>query len=193
MVNNIKKYIKESLKNISDNTVVCGGCGWSWDINDSDYSDRYVCHKCGNDNEKKLYESIKHSKIYDIDSDEDYEKLLDGTEKLRDTTTDVSFGAAEVFEVIYDNETLNIIGASWIELSDVFSFHIIIDNRYRNSGYGKTLISSAMSKYHEMVKLRGDKFKVRLNVVNDILVDHLIRNYNLKIISKNKGNFILGN
>jgi hypothetical protein len=27
-------------------------CGWSWNTNESDESDKYVCHKCGKDNEK---------------------------------------------------------------------------------------------------------------------------------------------
>ena len=30
--------------------VTCSNCGWSWNKEDSDKHDEYVCHKCGNDN-----------------------------------------------------------------------------------------------------------------------------------------------
>jgi hypothetical protein len=30
--------------------ITCVNCGWHWNTNDSDPSDKYVCHKCGYDN-----------------------------------------------------------------------------------------------------------------------------------------------
>ena len=30
--------------------IICVNCGWSWNTNDSDESDKYICHKCGFDN-----------------------------------------------------------------------------------------------------------------------------------------------
>lgn len=33
-----------------EDKIECEKCGWSWDIKDTEPHDRYVCHKCGNDN-----------------------------------------------------------------------------------------------------------------------------------------------
>jgi YVTN family beta-propeller protein len=38
--------------------INCGGCGWSWNRNESEADDVYVCHKCGYDNQK-IYENEK--------------------------------------------------------------------------------------------------------------------------------------
>jgi hypothetical protein len=45
----IKKILREE---IVKNKVVCDGCGWSWKLSDGG-EDKYVCHKCGNDNAPK--------------------------------------------------------------------------------------------------------------------------------------------
>jgi len=36
--------------------ITCVNCGWHWNTNDSDPSDKYVCHKCGYDN-RTYYDS----------------------------------------------------------------------------------------------------------------------------------------
>ena len=33
-----------------DDKIKCSNCDWSWDIKDTEPKDRYVCHKCGEDN-----------------------------------------------------------------------------------------------------------------------------------------------
>jgi DNA-directed RNA polymerase subunit RPC12/RpoP len=45
-------FLKEKVKDI-----VCKNCGWSWDKEDSEEHDMYVCHKCGTDN-KEFYETL---------------------------------------------------------------------------------------------------------------------------------------
>jgi hypothetical protein len=40
----------ELSKFFEDEQIECSKCGWSWDIEDTEPGDRYVCHKCGNDN-----------------------------------------------------------------------------------------------------------------------------------------------
>jgi predicted GNAT family acetyltransferase len=60
----LNEIMKSSIRNILreniDKKIICDSCGWSWKESDSDSSDMYVCHKCGNDNSKdKLKESIK--------------------------------------------------------------------------------------------------------------------------------------
>jgi len=36
--------------------ITCMGCGWSWNTNQSDASDKYICHRCGFDN-RTFYDS----------------------------------------------------------------------------------------------------------------------------------------
>ena len=31
--------------------IICSECGWSWDVTNTELEDKYVCHKCGHDNE----------------------------------------------------------------------------------------------------------------------------------------------
>jgi hypothetical protein len=45
-----KKDIKEEVKK---GKVLCDNCGWSWDLSDGG-KDKYMCHKCGNDNTPHL-------------------------------------------------------------------------------------------------------------------------------------------
>jgi hypothetical protein len=42
--------IKEVMGLISEGKIECEKCGWSWDEKDTEPHDKYVCHKCGNDN-----------------------------------------------------------------------------------------------------------------------------------------------
>lgn len=53
-INNYKAF--ESKKDIN-----CD-CGWSWDLNDSEDFDKFICHKCGNDLESK-YSSLLEKNI----------------------------------------------------------------------------------------------------------------------------------
>lgn len=38
---------------VTDDKVICGNCGWSWDLEDGG-DDLYMCHKCGHDNSEDL-------------------------------------------------------------------------------------------------------------------------------------------
>ena len=40
---------------ITDDKVICGNCGWSWDLVDGG-DDLYNCHKCGHNNSEDLDE-----------------------------------------------------------------------------------------------------------------------------------------
>jgi hypothetical protein len=44
--------------------ITCVNCGWHWNTNDSDPSDKYVCHKCGYDN-RTYYDSEPIGKMAD--------------------------------------------------------------------------------------------------------------------------------
>jgi N-acetylglutamate synthase-like GNAT family acetyltransferase len=37
-------------ENTMKKDIECNKCGWSWDKDDTEAHDMYVCHKCGNDN-----------------------------------------------------------------------------------------------------------------------------------------------
>jgi len=53
-----KKNIKEEIK---DDKVICDNCGWSWDLSDGG-KDKYMCHKCGNDNKPNTQSNFKNIK-----------------------------------------------------------------------------------------------------------------------------------
>jgi|LauGreDrversion4_2_1035121.scaffolds.fasta_scaffold1065814_1 DNA-directed RNA polymerase subunit RPC12/RpoP len=49
------KLTEEQLKMLiemmdSGEDITCEECGWSWNTNDSEEHDKYVCHNCGFDN-----------------------------------------------------------------------------------------------------------------------------------------------
>lgn len=46
-----KEQLERIIETISNNTVICNKCGWSWDLSDGG-DDPYICHKCGHDNEQ---------------------------------------------------------------------------------------------------------------------------------------------
>jgi len=78
--------------------ITCVNCGWHWNTNDSDPSDKYVCHKCGYDNrtyydkdpigefnKAQIYKSIKplrqaNETIDKIKSMERQNKMANGGE-----------------------------------------------------------------------------------------------------------------
>jgi hypothetical protein len=58
--------------------IVCVNCGWGWNTDDSDENDKYICHKCGFDN--NLYYNINIMGSYEFDEFAD--KRLEGAEKI---------------------------------------------------------------------------------------------------------------
>jgi predicted GNAT family acetyltransferase len=57
--------------------VTCSNCGWSWNKEDSDKHDEYVCHKCGNDNKIEAGGSVityknKFNKKYGFEPNESH-------------------------------------------------------------------------------------------------------------------------
>jgi len=43
----IRKLIREI---VTKKEVICDNCGWSWKLDEAG-KDKYICHKCGHDNE----------------------------------------------------------------------------------------------------------------------------------------------
>jgi hypothetical protein len=58
--------------------IVCVNCGWGWNTDDSDENDKYICHKCGFDN--NLYYNINIMGKQNFDEFAD--KRLEGAEKI---------------------------------------------------------------------------------------------------------------
>ena len=44
------EQILEYLNEDKDKQITCE-CGWSWNTNESEEDDKYICHKCGKNNE----------------------------------------------------------------------------------------------------------------------------------------------
>jgi len=39
---------------VKDKEIVCKNCKWNWNTDDSDESDKYICHKCGYNNKDMI-------------------------------------------------------------------------------------------------------------------------------------------
>ncbi len=47
----LRKFNENVLKHsVKNEKIFCEKCGWKWETKDSEDFDKYVCHKCGNDN-----------------------------------------------------------------------------------------------------------------------------------------------
>jgi YVTN family beta-propeller protein len=64
-VDDVKTDTKTSIKPLrvsniygGQKDITCGACEWSWNRNESEADDVYVCHKCGYDNQK-IYQNEK--------------------------------------------------------------------------------------------------------------------------------------
>jgi hypothetical protein len=180
-----KPIINESI----DRTIKCGNCGWSWKESTSEPDDLYNCHKCGYDNEPKgINEGIVKSELVNIEDDNLYDSLEMQADELR-ANSEISFGSADPFEILYDDNTGELIGATWIETSGAFSPHMIIKPKYRKLGLSKQLIDGVVEKYKKMKEIRGDEYTFMLNVVNSSLANTMEKHYGFKIIEKDpKGN-----
>lgn len=173
-----------NLNESEDKTIKCKNCGWTWKESESEKSDLYLCHKCGYDNTPRdINEGIVKSELVNIDDDDLYDSLDDQLNTLR-STSEISFGSADPFEVLYDDETGRLVGATWIETSGAFSPHMIINPDYRKMGLSKQLIDGVVEKYKKMRQLRGDNYTFMLNVVNNSLADTMEKYYGFKKINK---------
>jgi ribosomal protein S18 acetylase RimI-like enzyme len=130
-----------------------------------------------------LNEGIVKSELVNIDDDDLYDSLDNQANTLR-TTSEISFGSADPFEILYDDETGHLVGATWIETSGAFSPHMIIDPEYRKMGLSQKLIDGVVEKYKKMKQLRGDNYTFMLNVVNNSLANTMEKHYGFKKVSE---------
>jgi GNAT superfamily N-acetyltransferase len=130
-----------------------------------------------------INEAIVKSELVNIDDDDLYDSLDNQANTLR-STSEISFGSANPFEILYDDETGRLVGATWIETSGAFSPHMIIDPEYRKMGLSQQLIDGVVEKYKKMKQLRGDDYTFMLNVVNNSLADTMEKHYGFKKVSK---------
>jgi GNAT superfamily N-acetyltransferase len=175
---------KPTINEGEDKTIKCKNCGWTWKESESAKEDLYLCHKCGYDNTpRNINESIVKSELVNIDDDDLYDSLDNQANTLR-STSEISFGSADPFEILYDDETGRLVGATWIETSGAFSPHMIIDPEYRKMGLSQQLIDGVVEKYKKMKHMRGDNYTFMLNVVNNSLADTMEKHYGFKKVSK---------
>lgn len=52
-----------------ETNVICSKCSWSWDIEPND-DHPYLCHKCGFDNKKKIFNFDEYNKWMEQHLDE---------------------------------------------------------------------------------------------------------------------------
>jgi GNAT superfamily N-acetyltransferase len=173
-----------NINESEDRTITCKNCGWHWKESKSEKDDLYICHKCWHDNTpRNINKSIVKSELVNIDDDDLYDSLENQANILR-STSEISFGSADPFEVLYDDETGRLVGATWIETSGAFSPHMIIDPEYRKMGLSQQLIDGFVEKYKKMKQLRGDDYVIMLNVVNSSIANTMEKHYGFKKVSE---------
>lgn len=133
--------------------------------------------------EALLRESIEVGRINDIEDDDLYDSLIGQADDLA-RNSEISFGSAEPFGILYDTNTGELAGATWLETSGTFSPHIIIKPQYRGKGYSNWLIDDLIRKFEQMKSYMGDDYKFIVNVVNDKAAQNLLNNYGFKVLKK---------
>jgi hypothetical protein len=142
---------------------------------------------------KDVKEGIESHRINDIEDDELYDSLLAQAETLS-KTSEIGFGSADVFGVVINSDNNELVGATWIETSGNFTFHIIINPKYRGKGLSKPLLDDLMAKYNEKKDYMGQDYKIVVNVVNDKLAGTLAKYYGFKTMEDNgSGGVIMTN
>jgi hypothetical protein len=140
-----------------------------------------------------LRESIQSVRVNDIEDDDLYDSLIGQANDLA-ANSEIGFGSAEPFGVLYNSNTGELAGATWLESSGRFTWHIIIKPEYRGGGYSKPLLDDLMAKYEQMKSYMGKDYKMVVNVVNDKLASTLLNHYGLKNLEDNgHGGMIMTN
>lgn len=133
---------------------------------------------------KDVKEGIESHRINDIEDDELYDSILVQAETLS-KTSEIGFGSADVFGVVINSDNNELVGATWLETSGNFTFHIIINPKYRGRGLSKPLLDDLMTKYNEKKSYMGQDYKIVVNVVNDKLAGTLAKYYGFKTMENN--------
>jgi len=134
-------------------------------------------------------ESVNYLHIDDVDDDNEYERyLVDAKNMAKDNG--IGLGDNELAYIALIGNKL--VGATWIGVAGVFSFDIVVDSAYQSKGIGSRLIDMVMNKYKARVKIAGNNYGLRVNVVNDNLKSYLISKYNL-VEDKNESNILVNN
>ena len=140
-----------------------------------------------------LKEFIDSFRINDVEDDELYDSLLKQADDLS-KNSEIGFGDAGLFGVLINTENKELVGATWLESSGNFTFHIIIKPEYRGKGLSKLLLDDLMSKYTQRKAYVDNDYKVVVNVVNDKLATTLQKHYGFKTMGDNgSGGVIMSN
>jgi hypothetical protein len=131
-----------------------------------------------------IKEFIDAFRINDVEDDELYESLLKQADELS-KNSEIGFGDAGLFGVLVNTDNKELAGATWLESSGNFTFHIIIKPNYRGKGLSRLLLDDLMDKYTQMKSYVGNDYKVVVNVVNEKLADTLAKHYAFKTIKDN--------
>lgn len=141
--------------------------------------------------ESLIRESVEMVRINDIEDDNLYDEMLAQAEQL--AKSDIGFGSAEPFGLLI-KDGRELVGATWLETSGNFTWHIVIKPEYRGKGLSKLLLDDLMTKYEQMKSYKGEDYKVMVNVVNDKLASTLAKHYGFKRMEDNgQGGVIMTN
>lgn len=117
-----------------------------------------------------------------FDDEHDTYDLADQAEQLSRTSSVNILRDKELDVVMVDDSTGKVVGGLWTSFDgSSFSFDVIIDPKYQNSGLGKRLIRTGMDIFNQYDDINAE---LDLHVTNPVLPKLLQRDYNLKITAK---------
>lgn len=131
-----------------------------------------------------IVESFSEVYISDYfeEEDIDMDDLADQAEKIANTSSINILRDKELMTVMINDKTGKVVGGLWTSFDgESYSFDVIVDSKYQNSGLGAKLIDSGMSQFNYYTDLDA---KLDLHVTNPILPKFLERKYGLKVTQK---------
>ena len=127
--------------------------------------------------------------IQEWEEDEDYESAMDQAYKITNirpsSSNELSFVAVDL------NDNNKVYGAIYSGVSgNTYSFDLEVSPEAQGMGVASSLINEVMEQYEEYKEAYGDELKMQVHVINEVLVNHLIKK-GFEIVEESNGEWLL--
>jgi ribosomal protein S18 acetylase RimI-like enzyme len=125
----------------------------------------------------------------EAEEDEDYESAMDQAYKITNirpsSSNELSFVAVDL------NDNNKVYGAIYSGVSgNTYSFDLEVSPEAQGMGVASNLINEVMEQYEEYKEAYGDELKMQVHVINEVLVNHLIKK-GFEIVEESNGEWLL--
>jgi len=125
----------------------------------------------------------------EAEEDEDYESAMDQAYKI--TNIRPSFSNELSFVAVDLNDNNKVYGAIYSGVSgNTYSFDLEVSPEAQGMGVASNLINEVMGQYEEYKEAYGDELKMQVHVINEVLVNHLIKK-GFEIVEESNGEWLL--